>query len=94
MVSIQGKHSRFVNRFGARLSKLRATKTIRRRVGAPPMERDTTMPSILGPDSGYDRTSRAAREKPEAPQVSPVIKVVLWASVGALLFGAYRFFTR
>jgi hypothetical protein len=58
------------------------------------MERDTTMPSILGPESGYDRTPRAAREKPGARRASPVIKVVLWASVGALLFGAYRFFTR
>ena len=55
------------------------------------MERDTTMPSILGPQSGYDSGTRT---KPESRQVSPVIKLVFWAAVGALLFGAYRFFTR
>ena len=59
------------------------------------MEHDTTMPSILGPQSGYDNGSeRAAREKDESGRASPVIKLVFWAAVGALLFGAYRFFTR
>jgi hypothetical protein len=59
------------------------------------MERDTTMPSILGPDSGYGRGSEStAREKPESREASPVIKLVFWAAIGVLLVGAYRFFTR
>lgn len=57
------------------------------------MEHDTTMPSILGPQSGYDNGSeRAAREKPESRQASPVIKLVFWAAIGVLLVGLYRFF--
>ena len=59
------------------------------------MERDTTMPSILGPESGYGRGSeRTARDKPKSRQASPVIKLVLWAAVAMLFIGAYRFFAR
>ncbi len=61
------------------------------------MEHDTTMPSILGPQSGYGNGSdsdRAAREKPESRQVSPVIKLVFWAAIGVLLVGTYRFFAK
>ena len=55
------------------------------------MERDTTMPSILGPQSGYDS---GTRPKPESRQASPVIKLVFWAAIGVLLVSAYRFFSR
>ncbi len=56
------------------------------------MEHDTTMPSILGPQSGYDNGSeRAAREKDESGRASPVIKLVFWAAIGVLLVGVYRF---
>ena len=59
------------------------------------MEHDTTMPSILGPESGYGRGSeRVARDKPESRKPSPVIKLVFWAVMGVLLVGAYRFFER
>jgi nitrate reductase NapE component len=59
------------------------------------MERDTTMPSILGPESGYGRGAQSAtREKPESRQASLVIKLVFWAAIGVLLVGAYRFFVR
>ena len=59
------------------------------------MEHDTTMPSILGPESGYGRGSeRVARDKPQSRQASPVIKLVLLAAIGVLLVGAYRFFVR
>ena len=59
------------------------------------MEHDTTMPSILGPQSGYDNGSeRAARDKPESRKTSPVIQLVLWAAIGVLLVGVYRFFAK
>lgn len=59
------------------------------------MEHDTTMPSILGPESGYGRGSeRVARDKHQSRQASPVIKLVFLAVVGVLLVGVYRFFAR
>ena len=59
------------------------------------MERNTTMPSILGPESGYGRGLECvARDTPELRQTSPVIKLVFWAAIGVLLVSAYRFFAR
>ena len=59
------------------------------------MEHETTMPSILGPQSGYGtRYDRAASEKPEPRNASPVLKIVVFAVLAVLLIGAYRFFAR
>lgn len=53
------------------------------------------MPSILGPQSGYGtRYDRAASEKLEPRNASPVLKIVVFAVLAVLLIGAYRFFAR
>ena len=65
------------------------------------MEQDTTMPSILGPQSGYGsgnerptRDPRAAPGKIESRQSSQLVKLVFYVLVGIVVFGAYRFFAR
>ncbi len=57
------------------------------------MERDTTMPSILGPASGYEAGSRsAARDQSDEQSVNPLLKLVIWTALGVVLWGIYRVF--
>ena len=58
------------------------------------MERDTTMPSILGPASGYDSESRskARGHSSDDQSASPLLKVVFWAALAVVLWGGYRLF--
>ena len=54
------------------------------------MDHNTTIPSVLGPDTGAERTvTRQAGE----PESNPVFKLVFWAAVTVLLISAFRYFT-
>ena len=52
------------------------------------------MPSLLGPESGYERATRDRRQKPDTNKSSLVLKAIVGAAIGLLVFGAYRFLMR
>ena len=58
------------------------------------MDHNTTMPSLLGPESGYDRANVDRRQTPDARKASLVVKAIVWAAFGLVVFGAYRFLIR
>ena len=58
------------------------------------MEHHTTMPSILGPESGFERATRDRRKKPDTFISSLVFKAMGWAAIGLVIYGAYRFLIR
>ncbi len=58
------------------------------------MEHNTTMPSLLGPENGYERATRDRRQKSDTNKSSLVLKAIVWAAIGLVVFGAYRFLMR
>jgi hypothetical protein len=58
-----------------------------RKYSNSPMERDTTIPSILGPANGPARN-------PKSSSGSGVLRFAYWGLVLAIAVGIYRFFGR
>ena len=54
------------------------------------MDHNTTIPSVLGPDTG---TERAVTRQVGEPESNPVFKLFFWVAVAVLLISAFRYFT-
>ena len=58
------------------------------------MEHQNTIPSILGPMSRPGNLEQLPMRELEPPETPVFMKLVFWAALGLLAYGAIRFFGR
>lgn len=58
------------------------------------MDHQNTVPSLLGPLSGPGGLSQLAHRPMNKPDTPLAMKLVFWAALGLLAYGAIKFFAR